>query len=403
MSGSGKLTKSTAFIIAATCTLFALVAVTSFLFIDPADARSKKTQSDVIDNVLKLLKSDVDEEVVIAYIKKHGPPGEVTADQIVELKKAGATKNVLLALMGGTSSDGYPFDIDSKHAVKAPVTHGVLAVYPILRKGPSEIGDYLTLDEANARKVITIREQGNSGSVPVVIIRNNGRVPIYISAGEIIIGGKQDRMVAYDILIKPGREMTVNVRCVEQGRWAGQQMGFKSAKAFAGSRARSAVQFKGQGQVWAEVAAQNAAAKVRSSSGTLQATLNDKEVQKKYQEHEKAILPSLEGRNVVGMVVAINGEVISMDIFANASMFSRVKSKLLKAAVLDTLGQKDKKKDAPGKKEILAFYKEVMEAQKKELKRYKDNRNYSRESKKSMASESLDADGNLLHRYLRLK
>ena len=170
--------------------------------------------------VLKLLKANVGEEVVLAYLAREGAPAALTADGMVDLKKAGATPAILLALLGGrkAGADGdFPFDLDKDHQVAKPVTHKLMAVYPILRKAPTMVGAYLTLEEATQQKSITVQEKGG-GSVPVVVVVNSGRLPVYISAGEIIIGGKQDRVVAHDILVKPGVEVTVDVRCVEQGR-----------------------------------------------------------------------------------------------------------------------------------------------------------------------------------------
>ena len=372
------------------------------------ETRQEETgQVDVIEGVMKLLNSDVPDDVVAAYIKQHGPVGKLTADQIVELKKAGASGKILLVLMAGGPAAGqsgeYPFNLDDTFSVAAPKTHELLTIYPILRKGPSEIGEYLTLDEASDKKVISIKEQEGGGSVPVVIVKNSGRLPIYISAGEIIIGGKQDRMVAFDVLIKPGREIKISVRCVEQGRWHGNNKSFASNKHMAGSAARNAVQFEGQGKVWSRVAEQNIAANVTSSSGTLQATLNNKQVQKRTEEYLKALLPSLSGRHVVGMVVAINGEVISMDMFSNTSMFSKIREKLLKSAVLDTIGVEKKDVAIPGKKSLLAFFNESINAEKKALKAYGDNRNDYSDSTSNYMNESADTEGNLLHRYLRKK
>ncbi len=383
------------------CAVVALLAV-PVLTADPAAAETGKGE-DLLDRVKKLLASDVDEEVIVRFIEQHEKPAELTAGQIVELKKAGASGTVILALMGGgggRSGGQFPFDLDETH--RAPATHKLLAIYPILREGPSEVGDYLTLDEANERKVIEITEKGG-GSVPVVVIRNTSDMPIYICAGEIIIGGKQDRMVAYDILIKPRREVTVNVRCVEQGRWHGRKMAFRSGAAFAGSGARSAVQFESQTRVWKEVAKQNSAAGVRTSTGTLKATLDSGAVERRYREYREALTPALRGRTTVGMVVAMNGKVVSIDIFANPALFAKVRDKLLKAAVLDTLGREDEKADPPGREQILSFYREAMAAEKQRLKDYEHNANVKRESRKAMSSESVDEKGTMLHRFLKAK
>lgn len=294
----------------------------------------------IVKEVEKLLKAKVGEDVIVSFIESKGKPAAVSAEEILELKAAGATDPVLIALLGGKRQGGFPFDLDEQHQVQAPVVQGPLAVYPVLRKGPASVGTYVTLDEATERRIITITEK-EGGEVPVVVIRNAGPLPVYISAGEVIMGGKQDRMIAHDVLVEPGKEIVVEVRCVEQGRWHGVNASFRSANALGGGKARFSVQFRSQGDVWHDVAAQNQAAGAQSPSGTYLAALSKPEVEAKYQGYARLVMPGLDGRNVVGAVVAINGEVQSIDIFASPSLFERMKEKIVKAAVLDVIGLKD--------------------------------------------------------------
>jgi hypothetical protein len=210
-------------------------------------------------------------------------------------------------------------------------------------------------------------------------------------------------MVAYDVVIEPRKELAVEVRCVEHGRWHGASPTFGSAKAMAGGKARFSVQFKTQADVWDDVAKQNAAVGAQSASGSYLAALTKPEVEGQYQEYARVVLPRLEGRLVVGAIVAINGKVQSIDIFASPSLFQRMREKILKAAVLDVMGVKDAHVAPPSRDAILGFYKTTMAAQAAELKKYKDNRNLMRESGGAAANESLDGEGRMLHRSLMSK
>jgi len=363
--------------------------------------------ADVVKEVTKLLKAQVGETVVLSYIQKEGAPAKLNADAIVDLKKAGASDAVILALMGGAvavpvASGDYPFDLDENHQVLKPVIHGPMAVFPIVRKGPAVKGDYLTLDEAVNQKLVTIREKGD-GSVPIVIIVNNGKLPIYISAGEIIIGGKQDRIISYDVIVHPSRELPVEVRCVEHGRWQGGQVEFSSSPVMGGRATKSAAQFADQATVWREVAEQNETLAAESSTGSYKASLTKPEIEKAYEEYAKAILSTLEDRNVVGMIVAINGKVHAIEIFGSPRLFAQLKGKLLKGYVLDAMGEKDEKAPPPAKDKIVSFYQDTMKAQAQELKKYDENTNMKRESGAANASECLDKDGGSLHRSLLAK
>lgn len=357
-----------------------------------------QAETAVTDEVVKLLKASVGEDVILSFIRDKGAPAELDADRIIELKKAGATSAVLMALMKGSGAE-FPFDLDGEHTVDKPGTHGAISVYPICRRGPVSVETYLTLDEATGAKIIKISEKGD-GSVPVVVISNSGALPLYISAGEVIYGGKQDRMIAYDVIVEPGRDLTVEVRCVEQGRWSGRSQTFASAKAMGNKRTRAAVQFKNQGEVWREVAAQNRKLRASSGTGSYKASLSKSEVSESYSALASRVLPGLSGRHVVGMVVAVNGKVEAIEIFGAPGLFAKLKEKLLKSYVLDAQGVKDEKRTAPGKGEILDFYRKTMAAQAKELKKYGKNTNAARRAPHADANENFDSDGRLLRRSM---
>jgi hypothetical protein len=186
--------------------------------------------------------------------------------------------------------------------------------------------------------------------VPAVLIKNTGVIAIYIMAGEIIIGGKQDRMVSFDILIPGGKEVRVEVRCVEHGRWHGKSIKFMSGGAVGSKGVRSALQFKEQHDVWNEVSKKCAQIDVASQSGTYGAILSSEEVEKRSKPFLDAMKQGLKDDGMVGMIMALNGEIVCVDIFANPKFFAEVKDKLLKAYVLDAISTEETSAKIPGKK-----------------------------------------------------
>jgi len=349
-----------------------------------------------VNDIIKLLKANVGEEIIKAHITEKDMKFDLSTKDILNLKKHGASDE-LLAYMMGIDGDGvFPFELEKDFMVNKPSTHEHLAIYPVFRKTSIDIEDYITLDEAQKSKVIVITER-ESGSVPVVVIRNTGRKPIYIMAGEIIIGGKQDRMISFDVLIPSGKEVEVTVRCVEHGRWHGKSAEFKSGAAVGGKGVRSALQFKDQQDVWNEVSRACEKAEVTSSSGTYNAILSSEEVERKIQSYLNAMEKGLNDDDIVGMIMALNGEVICVDIFANPKFFSKVKEKLLKAYVLDAISTDITSKNTPGKEDILAFFDELKVAKTEELKKYKANCNYELESDELIGNESRDDEGRLQH------
>lgn len=101
--------------------------------------------------------------------------------------------------------------------VAAPITHGNVSVY--LLRGASAKGPVpLTLDEALARNVIDVVETGN---VRELKIENRGAEAVFVQMGDIVKGGRQDRVLTVSLLLEPkSGQIPIGAYCVEQGRWS---------------------------------------------------------------------------------------------------------------------------------------------------------------------------------------
>lgn len=67
--------------------------------------------------------------------------------------------------------------------IAKPTAHDGLTVYPLLRES-STAKDYLTLDEALARKSGQVTEVSDRGSVPHLLFRNLGDLAVFLLDGE---------------------------------------------------------------------------------------------------------------------------------------------------------------------------------------------------------------------------
>lgn len=86
----------------------------------------------------------------------------------------------------------------------------------------AEFSNIISLEQALKTKKFTIREvQAKEGpDVNVVQLRNKTKQAVIIHSGELITGGKQDRVAAETIIIPPSKEdQFLNVFCAEKGRW----------------------------------------------------------------------------------------------------------------------------------------------------------------------------------------
>jgi hypothetical protein len=197
-----------------------------------------------------------------------------------------------------------------------------------------------TLEEARASGDLVITERAQA-SVPSLIVDNRGKLHALLLAGEILIGGKQHRVVTEDILLPPlSGPINITVYCVEQGRWRGAADHFESKGSFAAPGLRARVMERAdQGQVWAEVNKYAARAAAPSSTSSYQAIYDKPEVREHQQDVERTLdLRSAPGAH--GAAVFVGGSLAGLDLFQDAGLFARQWPKLLRAHALEAYGRR---------------------------------------------------------------
>ena len=100
--------------------------------------------------------------------------------------------------------------------VSGPIVYANLAIY--LVHGSATGGAVpLTLQEALAKGSVKVRE---TGSVNELTVENVGNDEVFVQAGDIVKGGRQDRVLSVDLLLPPrSGEVPIAAFCVEHGRW----------------------------------------------------------------------------------------------------------------------------------------------------------------------------------------
>jgi hypothetical protein len=234
--------------------------------------------------------------------------------------------------------------------LSGPYTHDNLSIYLVHGKDRVQ-KQYLTLAEAIQQHKVVVYE---TGSVNILQVQNLSAQDVYIQSGEIVKGGKQDRVLQDDIIV-PASSGKVNISafCVEHGRWT--KRGNEPAQAFAASPAaiaspemKRAVKEKGnQGDVWSEVSAaqarlaRNLGAPVKSgvSESSYQLTVESPNVQRSVSEFKKE-LSGLASRHpdALGYVMAVNGKVTGADLYATHDLFCKLWPKLLESAAVEAVG-----------------------------------------------------------------
>lgn len=235
--------------------------------------------------------------------------------------------------------------------VSDPVAHANLAVYLIT--GPDAVDDarVVTLPEALERGWAVVHE---TGTVNQLAVENTSPDhDLFIQSGDIVKGGRQDRLMAADLLVPPGAgRVAVPSHCVEQSRWSGRGQEpaayfAASDKVVAGNAIKLANANSDQSAVWAEVRAgqaklsKNLGAVVNApaSPTSLQLTLESPAVRAKVGEYRAALAAAGSRPGVVGAVFVVNGAVTSADVYGSNGLFRRAWPRLLEAAATEALAE----------------------------------------------------------------
>lgn len=266
----------------------------------------------------------------------------------------------------------------SGYTLLSPIRSGNLTVFPAVASKSYDTGEFITLDEglhsgdvvvteAGQARGLIRRRPGRPGVIhPVrdaevnrLVLINNSKRPLLLLAGEIVTGGKQDRVIGKDRIVPAESDpVDLSVFCVEPGRWvaAGGKYEFSTAREgaalFAAPAVRSkAMAAKDQQQVWDQVRSSQqamsetvvvngaaAAAPIINSTSSYARVMENKDVQKQVdsvaepvQRNYESVIRQLREKNAVGVVVAVNGDIVWADLFASTQLLQKYWPKLVRS------------------------------------------------------------------------
>ena len=300
-------------------------------------------------------------------------------------------------------AEGGPIEpLHSSYRVLAPIESGNLLLFPVVESGKIPASPFITLDEGIKNGQVEVTEAGNvrglvrprptrgrtddsvlrshplpdpptyrGDQVNTLVLVNNSDKPLLLLAGEIVTGGKQDRIVGKDRIVPAQSDpIDLGVFCIEHGRWTEDTATFRSsAKASAQSlmvqpsvREKAMVD-KNQQEVWDSVHGSIAGALAAprpgiavaeprnavpdaNSLGTTSyaramqsAVINEKvdEAAAPLMKSREQVLEKLREERAVGVVVAVRGEIVWADIFSDSDLLSRYWTKLVRSYAAESL------------------------------------------------------------------
>ncbi len=240
----------------------------------------------------------------------------------------------IVALSGAQPASKSAFEREV--TVGTPFVAGSLTVFPLVPKSIDD-AEYLTLEEAFAAKVLAVHEVNPEGSVNALFVTNGGDKPIYAMAGELLLGGKQDRIIGQTTVIPPRtKRLRVTVFCVEHGRWSGRELGFASGNAMGHVTLRKQAMFRDQGEVWSEVANSNERLATKSATDTYRHAA--KKLESETWARTLEILKRLDATpGAGGIAAAIGGRVVGVEYFRSPALFRRLRAKMVRSYVAESL------------------------------------------------------------------
>ena len=204
-----------------------------------------------------------------------------------------------------------------------------------------DMGKYTTLEDALKQSKINVQETSASGTVNTLRFQNSSKDTILISMGDVVKGGKQDRVIEKDTLIAPGQTLQVSVYCVESGRWSAGKEGtsFNTYHSNIGNTIRkSIVQEKTQGKVWEKVAQYNTANKTTTNTGTYTAMTQSENYNTQVKEYKDAFLKAISADSTIVGLVAVTGDrIIGCDIYGTPALFRSHVANLLNSYIGEAL------------------------------------------------------------------
>jgi hypothetical protein len=324
---------------------------------------------------------------------------------------------------------------DGAERVSGPHVHENLAIYFV--HGTSAAGPVpLTLTEAVAKGRVQVLE---TGQVNELKIENTGDEEVFIQAGDMVKGGRQDRVLMVSIVLPPRSGLVpIASFCVEPGRWSARggedATKFSSAREAMPSRKTLAIMaaptVSGAGGprpaggpalqggndtgnrqrlVWDEVARMqadlsagvNAHVAAPQSASSLQLALEHEKLNEARQAYVAALEPlGLTDSGVIGYVAAINGRPVSANIYPSNGLFQKMWKKQLTAAVTEAIGERAPSLAAapPPASTALEFLKTAEKGAAEERETILHLRQETRDGDSTLYSETRRANGGWLHK-----
>lgn len=222
-----------------------------------------------------------------------------------------------------------------------------LRIYPVyakesFKKNFAGVGKYMSLFDALSKNKVRITEKTNGGTVNTLIVENLSTDTIIIISGDLVKGGKQDRIIQKDVLLEPkSGKKNLPVYCVESGRWQeenrqSRSISYTAPAVFNEYKEKGAVGLRkvvakeeDQQKVWDKVEELNKTNKTESSTKTYNALTNSATYKKDLDAYVSFFKNKFSDPSIIGVIVVTGDKIIGCDMFATHDIFAAQFNSLL--------------------------------------------------------------------------
>jgi len=219
---------------------------------------------------------------------------------------------------------------DTEFSLVKPISHNGISFVPIILTEEARDQEYLNAAEALERGVLVITEAGDA--VNTILAQNTGDKPVLIEEAEILVSpNSQDRMVVASVIIQPGEETRIPVKCVHapHGLRRGSSYGTLGLAAGPMKSVMRSMKYQSimtdvehyqpetavdQGTVWKEVERYCKTYGIEDTSRYSEAILKLQRIAKESAEEIRGLLPE----DTCGFIaIGPDGKVIAMEFYRN--------------------------------------------------------------------------------------
>jgi len=238
------------------------------------------------------------------------------------------------------------------------LTHLNLTLVPLRGEGHGQL-DYILGADAIDSGTLVVTEVDESGSVSDLLVTSRADVMILLLDGEELIGAKQNRILNTTVLLPAKAKTTIPVSCVEQGRWhrtthrfadgdyAPARLRARTTRSVGRSLRETGRAESDQHEVWQDIETRMEAFSVASKTMAMHDLIDQK--RSALQEIIEALPFPQESR---GVIAAINGRFVAMDLFDRAETLQRIWGRLLSGYAIDALAEPFEKDKTFGAEQV---------------------------------------------------